>query len=365
MQIMETIVIKNGVIQNGTVEQARILREALQELEFHLGISRYSTGKIYKIINITTGEIAYIGSTIKPLNLRQSGHKSFFKLCPASPWTQYVMANGGVSNLRIELIEDYPCRTLQELIDRERHYILFLNPICNINLRNPRPSDEDDAEDEEQNIRDYEIIDANGTCELAIEKKWFETVIAIHDDVTESATIFNAMSASKVRQIIINLYVEHAWRNDDVDEFKTESLALLQGSRTLTKRYRKAFDKAFHIIPKMRQVTSLLGLESSHDVKVINDDVIEHKQHELCKVLQELKEVVPSVRIRHEKMTGVPAIRHLLNSILQKYANLKLVEVSNRRMPTADGTKTRKWVRQSQIVVDDVVTGRMLSLLTL
>lgn len=86
------------------------------------------------------------------------------------------MANGGISNLRIELVEDYPCHSLQQLFDLDRHFILLLNPICNINLRHPRLSDDDDVEVKEQSIRDYEVIDADGIGELAIKKRWFDTV---------------------------------------------------------------------------------------------------------------------------------------------------------------------------------------------
>lgn len=125
-------------------EQCSILTEkgnkeivqAVAKRSFSLGTLPCCQGKIYKIVQLDMQEIvAYIGSTIKQLSQRWSGHKSFFIQCPNAGWTKYVLSRGGVMNFKIVLLEQYPCHTKKELLDREAFHINSLNPVCNIALR--------------------------------------------------------------------------------------------------------------------------------------------------------------------------------------------------------------------------------------
>lgn len=68
----------------------------------------YSTAKIYKLTSINTIMI-YTGSTIQELI------KRFYNHIHNNPYMDY----GDVS---IELIEEFPCNNLEELLIRERYY---------------------------------------------------------------------------------------------------------------------------------------------------------------------------------------------------------------------------------------------------
>ena len=101
----------------------------------------YSKGKIYKIVCNETGEI-YIGSCIMDLDKRLWNHKSQ-RDCSA---TQILDRN----NYEILLIENYPCKTNEELRWRERYW--FDNINC-INKRRPIVTEEEEKQRLEQNIQ--------------------------------------------------------------------------------------------------------------------------------------------------------------------------------------------------------------------
>lgn len=74
----------------------------------------YSQTKIYKIVCRQTG-LVYIGATVQTLNERLRGH-----LTKKNCTSVQVLENGDYS---IELIENFPCKTLQESNRREGHHI--------------------------------------------------------------------------------------------------------------------------------------------------------------------------------------------------------------------------------------------------
>lgn len=77
---------------------------------------KYDNGKIYKLIDNTNGNI-YIGSTIQSLSKRKSQHKADGNNKCVS---KFIIDNGDYD---IILIENYPCKSKEELLMRERHYI--------------------------------------------------------------------------------------------------------------------------------------------------------------------------------------------------------------------------------------------------
>ena len=75
----------------------------------------YQNGKIYKIVNDINDNVYYGSTTQKYLCSRMSGHRkrpvSIKKLdCP-------------ISSCKIFLVEDFPCDTKEQLLQRERFYI--------------------------------------------------------------------------------------------------------------------------------------------------------------------------------------------------------------------------------------------------
>jgi hypothetical protein len=86
----------------------------------------YSKGKIYRIYSpshLEDGE--YIGSTTQALAVRMASHRSDYRryisgkktiLCSSKDILKYEDA-------RIELIEEYPCETKEQLLRKEGEYI--------------------------------------------------------------------------------------------------------------------------------------------------------------------------------------------------------------------------------------------------
>mgnify|MGYP003632647657 CR=1 FL=1 len=82
-------------------------------------MNKYEKGKIYKLIDNTNGNI-YIGSTIQSLANRKSQHKRETISGRNKCISKLIIKNG---NYDIILIENYPCKSREELLMRERYYI--------------------------------------------------------------------------------------------------------------------------------------------------------------------------------------------------------------------------------------------------
>jgi adenylate kinase family enzyme len=76
----------------------------------------YQKGKIYKLWSPQGDEI-YIGSTINTLARRKEQHKTNLNSCCSKILFEKY------DDVRIELIEEYPCKNKMELNKREGHYI--------------------------------------------------------------------------------------------------------------------------------------------------------------------------------------------------------------------------------------------------
>jgi Uri superfamily endonuclease len=82
--------------------------------------NKYESSKIYKLI---CNEYYYIGSTIQPLKQRLYRHKSL-----ANSGTNHIyqhLNDIGWDNVTIELVENYPCQTKNELNDRLAYHELL------------------------------------------------------------------------------------------------------------------------------------------------------------------------------------------------------------------------------------------------
>ncbi len=83
-------------------------------------INRYKNSKIYMLW--TFDEYYYIGSTINDLRYRLRDHKQHSKKYPER--TVYKHINEiGWENTEIKLLEEYPCSSLSELLQKENEYI--------------------------------------------------------------------------------------------------------------------------------------------------------------------------------------------------------------------------------------------------
>lgn len=82
----------------------------------------YQQGKIYLI---TAGKYRYIGSTTqKLLSTRLAEHKSHYRQWVAGKkgyCTSFALVK--YSHVKIELIEDFPCRSKKQLRERENYWM--------------------------------------------------------------------------------------------------------------------------------------------------------------------------------------------------------------------------------------------------
>lgn len=81
----------------------------------------YKNGKIYRLFDKTTGDGFYIGSTASSLPQRFHAHKTRLKSSPLPVYEKWRSI--GTDNVGIELIEDYPCETKNQLHRREGYWI--------------------------------------------------------------------------------------------------------------------------------------------------------------------------------------------------------------------------------------------------
>lgn len=91
--------------------------------------NRYKNGKIYRLVNSVDDEI-YVGSTCTSLAKRMYRHKQAAKLEPDRPIYKHLNQIGW-DNIRIILIEEYPCENKMQLERKEREHIEALQPTLN------------------------------------------------------------------------------------------------------------------------------------------------------------------------------------------------------------------------------------------
>ena len=94
------------------------------------GMNRYEHGKIYKIVD-TSYNKCYVGSTCESLSQRMARHRQGYsrylkETYPTTITAFLIFDEYGIENCKIELIENYPCNTKEELLQREGHYIQTL-----------------------------------------------------------------------------------------------------------------------------------------------------------------------------------------------------------------------------------------------
>ena len=118
----------------------------------------YNNGKIYKVTDIAYTKM-YIGSTTQPLSKRFNAHKSSYikwieGKCKCSIFS--LFDEFGIDNCKIELIENYPCISKNELERKEGEHIK--NNVCVNKVlagRTPKEYREDNRDIILQNLKKY------------------------------------------------------------------------------------------------------------------------------------------------------------------------------------------------------------------
>ena len=78
----------------------------------------YENSRIYKLVNYDCG-LVYYGSTTQPLRKRFYGHKADAKSASTSSSELFAYSD----NVKIVLVEDYPCKDKYKLLAREGWYV--------------------------------------------------------------------------------------------------------------------------------------------------------------------------------------------------------------------------------------------------
>lgn len=134
--------------------------------------NRYQTGKIYQIVDIGYTK-CYVGSTCETLSQRMAHHRgtyNYFLQAGGKRTRSYDMFQEfGVDNCKIELIQNYPCNSKDELVRQEGKHILRLRKKCvNKNVAGRTKK---------------EGYEANKEHYLSISRKWKEN----HKEETQKA----------------------------------------------------------------------------------------------------------------------------------------------------------------------------------
>lgn len=88
----------------------------------------YELGKIYTIRSSETVGV-YVGSTCQSLAVRFGGHKAVYK--KNNDISSRHIFNYGFENAYIELLENYPCNSKEELLKREGEHIRMMENCVN------------------------------------------------------------------------------------------------------------------------------------------------------------------------------------------------------------------------------------------
>jgi hypothetical protein len=88
--------------------------------------NKYANGKIYRITDISYTK-CYIGSTVQRLSARLAKHRHGFKAFlegKATKVSSYmIFQEFGLDNCKIELVEEFPCVSKEQLLKKEGEYI--------------------------------------------------------------------------------------------------------------------------------------------------------------------------------------------------------------------------------------------------
>lgn len=135
----------------------------------------YQRAKIYKITDLAYTE-CYYGSTCQTLSKRMGEHRSYYKIYKQDKrdffYTSFILFDKyGLENCKIELVEDYECKTKEELRQREGWWIKN-NPCVNKTIagRDRKEWTQDNKEHMKEYRKNY--YNNNKEVVLKLHKKW-------------------------------------------------------------------------------------------------------------------------------------------------------------------------------------------------
>ena len=338
MEDLPVYYINGANIKDLTSKELDNLQLVVDECKFQLGTFKYSSGKVYKWMNLLTGEVGYVGSTIQDLKSRRSGHLNYFKVCQEAVWTVYVMGSGGPSKFEMVLIELYPCRSKAELLAREAYWVRTLNPVCNVLLRGVRaPATSDPAQIqaaietviEDPVVRDYfsiPILTAENARHLSdqsaidakeklqLERYWFDHEVIRSRSVSElvRADIFNQLDDGAKTQQLLNL-----WSEENMD-------AVLGASKVSINPFAELMEDMPSKLRALRELCAELGLANSHDTSATFSDELLDTNH--TTIDSKVKDLMHYLKINRQSTAKKPAaaLKARIGYILSNFAGVSI-----------------------------------------
>jgi len=146
----------------------------------------YEKGKIYKLWSPQGNEI-YIGSTTQSLAVRKAQHKRSLKYCSRILFQKY-------DDVRIELIEEYPCKNKMQL-DRREGEIVRNNDCVNKIIAGRTRAEYYEDNKEQINEKNREHYEKNKEKILEYYKEYYQT-----DDYKEKRKEYREKNKEKIRE---------------------------------------------------------------------------------------------------------------------------------------------------------------------
>lgn len=182
----------------------------------------YSKGKIY-IIKNNANDLCYVGSTCQSIENRFCKHKSCVNTLSKNHYPLYqAMRDLGKQSFYVELVEDYPCNSKQELNAREGHWIRQLNTYNNgynrrIEKRTDKERYQDVKDTEEFKDKQRNYVERNKEAIKQYKAEWHEKNKDREEykaKKRDSDANFRKNNPEKIKQ-----YKENS-KNKDIEKFK-------------------------------------------------------------------------------------------------------------------------------------------------
>ena len=182
-------------------------------------MNRYEKGKICKI---TDGgyEKCYIGSTCEDLSKRLARHREKHRQHLRQKYRKvYVFElfdEYGVENCKIELIENYPCKSKEELLQREGHYIRSIECVNKkINGRTKKQYQEEHKEENKERCKEWA-------------RNNHEKLMQYRQDRKEQLDAYNKEWKANNKEHIRNY--NEKWRHENKDKIAMKAMCNICGS---------------------------------------------------------------------------------------------------------------------------------------
>ena len=180
----------------------------------------YKNGRIYCIRNNITDDI-YIGSTTQPLSKRMAWHRQDAKHKAKMHYMLYSKFNEiGIDNFYIELLENYPCETLEQLRKREGE---FIREMATLNSLMAGRTKKEYREQNKDKRREY--LEQNKDIIKEKNKEYYDTN---KEKIKEQLKEYREQNKEKIKEYVKKY---HKANRDKILEYKNQKMICACGGK--------------------------------------------------------------------------------------------------------------------------------------